>query len=135
MSAGRDFVLLAGSAPWTREQFHSKGVDALLKVAQQVPSLRLIFLWRGLLLREVMPDAKAPASPRPQVVEDVLGFLCTRVIELEDGVEGDDAGDDGEQLANALDMTSRLVDLVLYRYHELGPEDVARVEAARHASA
>ena len=50
---GRDFVLLAGSAPWTREQFRSKGVDALLKVAREVPSLRLIFLWRGLLLREL----------------------------------------------------------------------------------
>ena len=53
LAAGPDFVLMAGSAPWTREQFRTKGVDALLKVAQQEPSLRLIFLWRGLLLREL----------------------------------------------------------------------------------
>ncbi|MGH9459582.1 MAG: glycosyltransferase [Vicinamibacteria bacterium] len=53
LSTQGDFVLLAGSAPWTREQFRSKGVDALLRVAQQIPSLRLIFLWRGLLLREL----------------------------------------------------------------------------------
>jgi glycosyltransferase involved in cell wall biosynthesis len=48
-----DFVLLAGSAPWTREQFRGKGVDVLLSVAQQMPSLRVIFLWRGLLQREL----------------------------------------------------------------------------------
>lgn len=53
LPARGDFVLLAGSAPWTREQFRSKGVEALLQVAQQVPSLRLIFLWRGLLVREI----------------------------------------------------------------------------------
>ena len=53
LSTQGNFVLLAGSAPWTRDQFRSKGVDALLRVAQQIPSLRLIFLWRGLLLREL----------------------------------------------------------------------------------
>jgi hypothetical protein len=33
----------------------------------------------GLLLREVMPDSLAPASPRPEVVEDILLFLAARV--------------------------------------------------------
>ena len=31
---------------------------------------------RGLLLNEVMPDSMAPASPSPQVVEDLLTFLA-----------------------------------------------------------
>lgn len=47
-------VLLAGSAPWTIEQFASKGVDALLTAAQRRPDLRLIFLWRGVLFNEMM---------------------------------------------------------------------------------
>ena len=34
-------------------QFQSKGVDALLTAAEQRPDLRLIFLWRGLLLDEM----------------------------------------------------------------------------------
>ncbi len=86
---------------------------------------------RGLLLREVMPDALAPATPRPQVVEDILHFLCGRVVELEDRLgDGDDDGDRA-RLVSELEMTSRLVDLVLYRFHELTPEEVERVEAAR----
>jgi glycosyltransferase involved in cell wall biosynthesis len=44
----KPFTLLMGSAPWTIEQFASKGVDALLEAAQARPDLRLIFLWRGL---------------------------------------------------------------------------------------
>lgn len=47
------FVLLAGSAPWTRGQFYSKGVDALLEVARQITSLRLVLLWRGWLLEDL----------------------------------------------------------------------------------
>lgn len=47
-------VLLAGSAPWTIEQFVSKGVDALLTAAQRRRDLRLIFLWRGVLFDEMM---------------------------------------------------------------------------------
>jgi glycosyltransferase involved in cell wall biosynthesis len=44
---------MVGSAPWTRAQFQSKGVDALLAAAQQAPQLRLVFLWRGVLVREI----------------------------------------------------------------------------------
>ncbi|MGY8798623.1 MAG: hypothetical protein ACKVG4_07555 [Longimicrobiales bacterium] len=83
---------------------------------------------RGLLLREVMPDALAPASPRPQVVEDVLGFLCARVVELQDSLAGDADGD-REQQETEMQMSNRLVDLVLYRYHELVPEDIERLES------
>lgn len=49
----KTFVLLAGSAPWIRAQFRQKGVDALLHAARRQPRLRLVFLWRGLLLDEL----------------------------------------------------------------------------------
>ena len=52
--SGAQFVLLSGSAPWTHEQFRSKGVDVLLEVARALPHLRLVFLWRGLLLPELV---------------------------------------------------------------------------------
>jgi glycosyltransferase involved in cell wall biosynthesis len=52
--AGPEFILLSGSAPWTREQFQSKGVDTLLEVARRMPDLRLVFLWRGVLLPELV---------------------------------------------------------------------------------
>jgi len=88
---------------------------------------------RGLLLTEVMPDAKAPASPRPEVVEDILSFLASRVVDLEDGTTEDE--DDEERLPLELATTSRLLDLVLYRYHELDAVDIERVEAESRATA
>lgn len=42
------FRLLIGSAPWTRGQFRSKGIDALIALAANTPDLHLIFLWRQL---------------------------------------------------------------------------------------
>ena len=84
---------------------------------------------RGLLLDEVMPDSLAPAQPRPEVVESLLGFLAQRVVELEE----ETARLDGEELDHKeaeLKMTSRLVDLVLYRVHDLAPEEIEQVEAA-----
>jgi glycosyltransferase involved in cell wall biosynthesis len=51
---GTEFWLLAASAPWTHEQFTSKGVDALLEVTEQRQDLRLVFLWRGLLYEEML---------------------------------------------------------------------------------
>ncbi len=86
-------------------------------------------LIRGLLLNEVMPDSQAPASPRPQIVEDVLAFLSQRVIELEDSL-ADTGVSEADKLRAELGMTSNLIDLVLYLFHELGPEDVERIEAA-----
>ena len=85
---------------------------------------------RGLLLHEVMPDSQAPATPRPQVVEDVLGFLARRVVELEDELTTAPA-DEADTMRIELDMTSQLVDLVLYQFHGVGPKDVERIEAAR----
>lgn len=50
---GAEFVLLSGSAPWTRKQFRTKGVDVLLRLAHQMPDLRLVFLWRGSWTEEI----------------------------------------------------------------------------------
>lgn len=49
---GSEFVLLAGSAPWTRRQFDTKGFNLLLKLMKRLPQIRLICLWRGTLYRE-----------------------------------------------------------------------------------
>jgi len=94
----------------------------------------LLAFVRGLLLTEVMPDALAPASPRPEVVEDILAFLGARVGELEDGLAAPDLSE-AENMRAELGMTSRLIDLVLYLYHELGSEDVELVEADQQDSA
>jgi len=45
--------LMVGSAPWTKRQFTTKGVEALLLAARQAPELRLVFLWRGVLADEI----------------------------------------------------------------------------------
>jgi glycosyltransferase involved in cell wall biosynthesis len=45
--------LMVGSAPWTKGQFRTKGVDALLQAARQAPRLRLVFLWRGIFAGEM----------------------------------------------------------------------------------
>jgi hypothetical protein len=84
---------------------------------------------RGLLLDEVMPDAKAPAEPRPEVAEDVLHFLGERIVQLEEELAADEV-EERERLVGELGMTNRLLDVVLYRYHGLTPSDVERVEAA-----
>jgi hypothetical protein len=65
----------------------------------------------GLLLKEVNSDSLAPASPRPEVVEDVLIFLSRRYLELLAETEP------GPRLER--EMTERLIDLVLYRLHGL----------------
>jgi len=84
---------------------------------------------RGLLLSETMPDSLAPPRPSPEVVQDLLGFLAARVVELE-GESALSDGEDREHREAELKMTSRLVDLVLYTLHCLGPEEVGKVEAA-----
>jgi hypothetical protein len=86
---------------------------------------------RGLLLAEVMPDSLSPASPRPQVVEDVLRFLADRLLELEDGLSEPEASE-ADRLRAELELTSGLIDQVLYLYHRLDGEDIERVEASAH---
>ncbi len=53
MPVGNEVRLLMASAPWTHEQFRSKGVDALLDAAVAEPRLHLTFLWRGVLSHEL----------------------------------------------------------------------------------
>ena len=87
---------------------------------------------RALLLDETLPEATAPAQPRPDVVEDLLRFLSGRLVDLEEELAAGADGDD-ERLRGELGMTSGLLDVVLYRYHGLSPADVARVQAAQVA--
>jgi glycosyltransferase involved in cell wall biosynthesis len=68
---GPEFVLLSGSAPWTREQFASKGVDVLLDAARRMPELRLVFLWRGVLLPELVARVRRlELSARVEILRD-----------------------------------------------------------------
>ncbi|MDM8527809.1 glycosyltransferase [Anaerolineales bacterium HSG24] len=63
------FTLLAGSAPWHESQFASKGVDLLLQAAQKLPSLRLIFLWRGVLYEAMRQRVnQAGLSDRVEII-------------------------------------------------------------------
>ncbi len=71
------FTLMMASAPWTSAQFRSKGVDALLTVAQERQDLHLIFLWRGLLADEM----------RQRIAQANLG---QRVILLNERVDVND---------------------------------------------
>lgn len=84
---------------------------------------------RGLLLTQVNPDALAPAEPRPQVVEDLLSFLAGRVLELEEALAGQDAEEQG-RIRGELRVTDRLIELILYLYHGLTPNDIHLLETA-----
>ena len=77
----------------------------------------------ALLLKETNRDSKVPASPRPEVVGDILLFLGGRCLELIAAKEAE------RQLERA--MTGRLVDLVLYRLHGLPVDGVDQIEVAR----
>jgi hypothetical protein len=74
----------------------------------------------GLLLKEVMPDSLAPASPRPEVVEDILEFLAARCVQLE--------GSEDQEARVERDVTIRLIDLVLYRQHDIDVEEYEHLE-------
>ncbi len=80
----------------------------------------LLAFVEGLLLEEVMPDSLAPANPRPEVVEDILLFLAARCIQLG---ESDDPESRMER-----EVTVRLMDLVLYRQHDIDVEEFERLE-------
>ncbi|HEY8470325.1 MAG TPA: hypothetical protein VIL18_11815 [Longimicrobiales bacterium] len=69
--------------------------------------------------------AAGSATPRPEVVEDVLVFLAERCIAPPDPEEDD------EESEAARHLTARLLDLVLYRLYRLPVDDVERLELAR----
>ena len=78
----------------------------------------------GLLLKEVNRDSLAPATPRPEVVEDVLLFLARRYLELLTATEA------AARLER--EMTERLIDLVLYRLHGLPVDGYDPFAQSRH---
>jgi glycosyltransferase involved in cell wall biosynthesis len=62
--------LMVGSAPWTKGQFRSKGVQALLSAARQAPHLRLVFLWRGVLAEEMRRRVRLMGLEKQVVVRN-----------------------------------------------------------------
>jgi hypothetical protein len=87
----------------------------------------VLALIRGLLLTEVAKDAMEGPEPRPEVVEDFLGFLSSRILTLRREAAGE-PGDEGDRAALDLRMTEALLDRVLIEYHRVSPEDVGTLE-------
>ena len=58
--------------------------------------------------------------PHPDVVEQILIFLAEEYLTLTNELEG---GADSQRLVWARAMTARLIDLVLYRLHQITPEE------------
>jgi len=90
----------------------------------------LLALVRGLLLRVAGPDGQ-DSEPRPEVVEELLRFLAGHVLELDERISTGDLDGEPEKARRELDMTDRLLDLVLYHWLELSPQEAARAEAVR----
>jgi hypothetical protein len=90
----------------------------------------LLSFVRGLLLREASPGSES-SGPRPEVVEELLRFLAGRVLELDQRISVGDVEGEPEKVRRELEMTDRLLDLVLYRWLELSPQEAARAEAVR----
>jgi glycosyltransferase involved in cell wall biosynthesis len=68
-----EFVLLVGSAPWTKHQFVTKGFDLLLEVLTRLPRIRLICLWRGTLYREWAEKVRLSGhADRVDIVQDKI---------------------------------------------------------------
>ncbi len=82
---------------------------------------------RGLLLTLVQPDSLAPASPRPEVVEDLMVFLAGRLVDLEEEVR-EAGGGEGDEAALEYRMTDGLLDRVLMTFHGIQPEDAGILE-------
>ena len=104
---------------------HEEGDDA---VERMFPGL-LAFV-RGLLLTESAAES-VEAEPRPEVVEEFLRFLAGRVLELDEMISSGEVDGEPEKVRWELDMTDRLLDLVLYRWLELSPQEAARAESVR----
>jgi len=76
------FTLLVGSAPWTKGQFATKGIDALIAVASKMADLRLVFLWRGGHLKLLQDKiAKAGIGEQIEIINERtdVGKLLQRV--------------------------------------------------------
>lgn len=82
---------------------------------------------RGLLLTEAPEDALAAHEPRPDVVEEILGFLAERVAELGEVPDGEEPADRERRLAEHA-MTLKLVDLVLLQLYDVPLSEVEEAE-------
>jgi glycosyltransferase involved in cell wall biosynthesis len=68
----KELILLVGSAPWIPDQFQTKGIDLLLQAAARLP-LRLIFLWRGLLLDDLRRRiARQGVGGRVEIINEAV---------------------------------------------------------------
>jgi glycosyltransferase involved in cell wall biosynthesis len=74
--------LMVGSAPWTKKQFRSKGVDGLLEAAQQMPNLHLIFLWRGVLTEAMRHRVRQMKLERQVTILDKLVDVNTILADV-----------------------------------------------------
>lgn len=81
------FTLCVGSAPWTRGQFQSKGIDHILWALREISDLRAVFLWRGNLERELRRrirrfgvEAQTEIINRTVNVNDVLARCHAAVV-------------------------------------------------------
>ncbi len=62
-------TLLMASAPWTKRQFRTKGIDLLLRAVERDDHLRLVLLWRGVHERAIRRRiAASPARARLELV-------------------------------------------------------------------
>jgi hypothetical protein len=80
----------------------------------------------GLLVDVVPAEARVPARPHPDAVEEILAFLGERHAEATLQIE---AGADSQRLVVARAMTARLVDLVLQRLYRVTPGEQERLDA------
>lgn len=79
----------------------------------------------GLLVERVPDDSQAPARPRPEAVEAILLFLAGQLVITTAKLEG---GADAESLVWTRVLTSKLIDLVLYRLYRLTAAEAEAVE-------
>ena len=81
------FTILMASAPWKSEHFSQKGIDILLRAAQEMPNIRWIFLWRGVYAgRMKRLISEAGLSDRIQLINRVVSIA--RVLEQVQAVVG-----------------------------------------------
>jgi hypothetical protein len=75
----------------------------------------------------LLPRAAGARSPHPDVVEGILVFLSEQYLRFTAELE---AGADSQRLVWARAMTSRLIDLVLYRLYQLSPDECEALDGA-----
>lgn len=79
------------------------------------------------LVTEHTPNEQGEGEPHRDVVASFLEWLAARLFKLRSGQIGRGATDRAKQV----DLTDRLIDLVLYRYCGLSGGEIERVDASR----